>query len=323
MLSRKPPPARLLPAMAPLLETVLRSPPTQTLWLCAATLGMLLVTMATTFADATTADSTVHLTIEVQTLIATTPPTFLAHGWEPFTASGSFPDFKDPVFRMAFSHLRGQTVRFGGITANFLHYFEGAAESPPCDYGKYCRYCGGAECPFATASFDALLDFLSDAGVTVVFDFNELTGRNCTQPGPKPWQPPQFCGEAPATWNTTSVLLLLRHIERRQDRADRRRDRTDDLIFELGNEPFAPPHLTEETVAEDIAGFASLVRQVWGERAHPAIFAPGTNTCGRDDNGVVLQRLEGVIQGLSLHNCKVRSTTSARLFTCLFACCCL
>ena len=129
--------------------------------------------LVATVTSAPTAASTVHLTVEVQHLIATTPPTFLAHGWEPFTASGSFPDFKTRCSKGILPPAWAD--RFGGITANFLHYFEGAAESPPCDYGKYCRHCGGAECPFTTANFDALLDFLSDAGVTVVFDFNELT----------------------------------------------------------------------------------------------------------------------------------------------------
>ena len=49
-------------------------------------------------------------------------------------------------------------------------------------------------CPFSTGSLDALLDFFATAGVKVMFDFNEIVGRNCTHEGIKPWQPAHWCG---------------------------------------------------------------------------------------------------------------------------------
>ena len=50
-----------------------------------------------------------------------------------------------------------------------------------------------------------------------MFDVNELVGRNCSQPGLKPWQPPQWCGGDPLPWNTSSVRMLLEHLHARLD----------------------------------------------------------------------------------------------------------
>ena len=50
----------------------------------------------------------------------------------------------------AFGHLRGQTVRFGGITADWLAYVADAAVSAPCTWGKHSHRTGGRviKCPF-------------------------------------------------------------------------------------------------------------------------------------------------------------------------------
>ena len=60
------------------------------------------------------------------------PETFVAHGWEPVTATQAFDYFANPAFARAFGHLRGQTVRFGGISADFLAYFVDASVAPAC-----------------------------------------------------------------------------------------------------------------------------------------------------------------------------------------------
>ena len=56
-------------------------------------------------------------------------------------------------------------------------------------------------------------------------------------------------GTPSAPWNTSAVSLLLDHI--------RALGRDDELVgFELGNELFQPPHLPQETAAEDVNVFA-------------------------------------------------------------------
>ena len=155
-----------------------------------------------------------------------------------------------------------------GITADFLAYFENPTEISECKYKDYPAFTG-VECPFSTGTFDYLLDLLSGANMKLLFNFNELTGRDCTQVALKPWQPDQYCGNDPgesfhilisihhtlnyappsAPWNTSAVSLLLNHI--------RALGRDDELVgFELGNELFQPPHLPQETAAEDVKTFA-------------------------------------------------------------------
>lgn len=237
----------------------------------------------------------VSVTVKGDELVFTTPPSFLAYGWEPYTATGSFAYFNDDYFQNAMSHLSG-AVRFGGITADMLEYIDDTTVSDQCKYIGHENF-DGYECPFSTGSFDALLNFLSDAGLQLMFDFNEITGRDCTLPGPKPWQPAQYCGDNPAPWNTTNLKMFLEHIR------DLNRD-ADMVGFELGNELFQPPHLTQDTAALDIATFSQLVEEVWtpANRTSPEIFAPGTNNCKQTNHSGIFEAVDSYIQGFSFHN---------------------
>jgi hypothetical protein len=156
-------------------------------------------------------DANVSVAINGDTLLRTTSDTFLAHGWEPWTATGYFQYFDHPVLQATVSHMRGQTVRFGGITALGLLYHVNSVVDDTCAYADYTVFHTGPNtaaaaaaaaaageepgmCPFSTGSLDALLDFFATAGVKVMFDFNEIVGRNCTHEGIKPWQPAHWCG---------------------------------------------------------------------------------------------------------------------------------
>ena len=122
--------------------------------------------------------------ISIGNVTTTISSTFMAHGWEPWSATQAFSHFREQAFRTAFSHLRGQTIRFGGISADWLHYIVNSTVSEPCFWGELQPFTAGGQCNFSTGSFDALLDFLRNAGVGLVFDLNELIGRNCTQIAP-------------------------------------------------------------------------------------------------------------------------------------------
>jgi hypothetical protein len=255
---------------------------------------LLLILSSTSAAVLQQTHQEVTVVVNVEKKMFTTPPTFLSHGWEPWTATGSFGYLTDPIFQRIASHLTG-SVRFGGITADFLDYVDDDSEElSSCKYSEHSTF-EGYECPFTLKTFDALLDFLSGAGLKLLFDVNELTGRDCTLPGPKPWQPAQYCGENPASWNITKTTLILEHI--------RDLGRDNDLVgFELGNELFQPPHLTKETAADDILTFSKLVADVWHPNSPPAIFAPGTNNCKSSDHSFIFEAIDGNVQGFSFHN---------------------
>merc|ERR1711924_1630 len=142
----------------------------------------------------------------------------------------------------------------------------------------------GKQCPFNTGSFDHLLDV------------NEIIGRTCTRPGPKPWNPAQWCGDQPSDWDIATVRVLLEHV----------RDKGLEGVvgFELGNELFKPPHIAVETAHKDIAAFAALVDEVWeGKTVRPKLFATGTNDCrDRSNNDTMDVLLKNGLDGFSFHS---------------------
>jgi hypothetical protein len=112
--------------------------------------------------------SNVSVAIAAESRLATTSSTFLAHGWEPWTATGSFEYFVNPIMKASFSHLKGQTVRFGGITALGLFYHKNSVVDETCKYTEYEVFHSGPSgmCPFSTGSLDALLDFFSEGSAS-------------------------------------------------------------------------------------------------------------------------------------------------------------
>lgn len=243
------------------------------------------------------ADVSVH----IGSMIGTTAKTFLAHGWEPWTATAEFEYFDNPVFVTAMSHLRGSTIRFGGISADWLAYSKNSTVAAQCKWSDGMPFTTeGKACPFTTGSFDYLLDFLVAIGVDLLFNVNEIVGRTCTNPGPKPWNPEEWCGDHPAAWDTSSVRVLLQHV----------RDRgLEGLVgFELGNELFKPPHISPETAHNDLAVFAGLVQDIWQDLwqdtgTRPKLFASGTNDCdSRDNSDTMATLLANGLDGFSFHS---------------------
>mmetsp|Transcript_41041 Transcript_41041/g.80511 ORF Transcript_41041/g.80511 Transcript_41041/m.80511 type:complete len:515 (-) Transcript_41041:152-1696(-) len=214
-------------------------------------------------------------------VLLTTPSTFVAHGWEPWSATHWFEHFDNPVLQKTFSHLNSTVIRFGGITADWLKYVAGNAVSAPCVFGPAWGQ-GRVECPFSTGSFDALLSFLDKAGIRVLFDLNELIGRNCGQSkdGKHQW-----CGDKPAAWDTAPVQLLLAHIK----------DKGFGNIagFELGNELWAPEHLPRETAIDDFAALVKMVEKVWPNKQQaPPVVGFGTNDCWRNNGSDLMAGIE-------------------------------
>jgi hypothetical protein len=175
-------------------------------------------------------DESVSIAINVQNTVVITAGTFLAHGWEPWTATQAFVHFDNPVLVKTMSHLRGQTIRFGGISADWLDYVVSDAMTPACEWARPegRPFTAGGQCPFSTGALDRLLDFVADAGVELLFDLNELIGRNCTEAGKR--GKGEWCGDAPSPWDTRPVLKLLQHIERRNESGQ-----AVPIGFELGN----------------------------------------------------------------------------------------
>ena len=54
--------------------------------------------------------------------------------------------------------------------------------TPPCKWARPegGTFTAGGQCPFSTGALDSLLDFVGSAGIELLFDLNELVGRNFT-----------------------------------------------------------------------------------------------------------------------------------------------
>jgi hypothetical protein len=245
--------------------------------------------------------------ISTAALAATTPPHFIAHGWEPWTATQILADLaRDPAAWGSFQRaVAGSALRFGGISADFLHYVDGAVDGAVADTAGSTRSITACEwhpegtfnpdlyeCPFSTSTFDLLRDEL---GMPMIFDLNELTGRNCTHPGPKPWQPAEYCGRQPAPWRTDAVEMLLKHIAKTTTGHG--------LVgLELGNELWKPPHLVRDTAIADILQLTRLVDKTFPEGERPKVYGFGTNTCNSETEASVFAGLDAAGAHFSYHN---------------------
>ena len=140
--------------------------------------------------------------------------------WQMFSY---LPHMSDPVFRAAAAHLRGSVVRVGGITCDWTYYagFAPGEEAttrvqpqPLAADAHVPRRSEGTFWPSAPsnltrASFETLLEFLSSAGVSLIFDLNELLGRTCnvTVPGCT-----YDCGTwCVGEWDMTNVRVFLQY----------------------------------------------------------------------------------------------------------------
>ena len=263
---------------------------------------LLLLAASSAGSAASTGASSGSVPITVGRRIGTTAKTFLAHGWEPWTATMAFEQFNDPALIATLSHLRGQTIRFGGITADWLAYTINSEVSLACNYNREAgkAFTAGGQCPFSSGALDLVLDLCASAGIGVMFDLNELIGRNCTQP-----KPPknEWCGDSPAPWETAPVRAMLAHIEERG-----RSGKAIPVAFELGNELFAPQHMPRQTAIDDLSTLASLLEEIWVRGDPPPFFATGTNDCKRVPNTATIDALAaihnetGLQTGFSFHS---------------------
>ena len=115
------------------------------------------------------------------------------------------------------------------------------------------------------------------------------------------------------------MRVLLEHIHRSINRsAALAPDRF--VGFELGNELFAPKHITPHTAAGDIVTAAALLKSVWGLPFHsrdttlPRLYATGTNDCQRRNNSDTMAALLpaklGMRSGFSWHSYPGPSSTT-------------
>ena len=239
------------------------------------------------------APAATRITIAADALAGSTSPHFLAHGYEPFSLWIAMPRIlASPSALALLGHLRGATVRIGGITADWVHLVNDTAVSAPC---SYAHGAWGTVCSVTTGAVAAIVDAFTAAGISTVLDVNELLGRDCAQPSPRGGGEAEWCGAAPPALDTRDIAMLVRWA------AETGRLGEHAIAgLELGNELFSPPHLSHETAIADAALFARVANA--SHASGLPLFAPATNDCARSNNSDIMEALllKGV--GFSWHN---------------------
>jgi len=240
--------------------------------------------------------ATVDVEVAAAQLVGETSPFFVAHGWEMWQMFGYLEAMaNDPRYARAASSLAGSLVRVGGITADWTFYsgFEATESQPqpqpqPLERGalvpRGAAVRAGAAAPFwptapsnlTRASFETLLDFFNATGVSLIFDLNELLGRNCSVTHePCSWDCGEWCEGA---WDTSNARAFLQWVHDQKLVGFAPAHASPLVAFELGNELVT--HLDPAANLADVRALAALIAEIWADApAVPPLFAPSTDAC--------------------------------------------
>lgn len=232
--------------------------------------------------------SAVELTVDISEVKAKLPAEFLGFGQEMkgFLNGVEEGKWSDPRVRKLVSHLRPFKLRVGGITGDWVHYNGFANNSMPS--GLSASYWPTKEFSFSTTNWAELKQFAQATGAKVVFQLDELHGRDCTLPQ-------EWCQ---GTWNTSNLAEFLRAIK--QDYVS-----GDWLVgLELGNELTNPrwqrQHLTVQETIDDMVALKALGDGIFHEM--PTYVAPSTDYCSGGQPEQYLKGVAGTLSAFSFHS---------------------
>lgn len=213
------------------------------------------------------------------------PENFIGFGWE----MNAFLEYArllpDPMFRQLCRNLAPARLRVGGITADWVTYQvppRNSSEQLP-DAAPLGGYWPPQEKPLPWSNFTALVSFVSEVGWELVFDLNELHGRNCHFNGTT-----HCVGE----WDTSNLRTFLTAI----------RDHNVGPIqaFELGNELTRSDHINMSTNIADHLVLLDLVKSIWPTNTPPVV-GPSTDICDESFEQF-LESMYGRLEAVTYHS---------------------
>jgi len=110
----------------------------------------------------------------------------------------------------AASHLAPAVIRVGGITADWVKYTDDGGRQP-LRHGVQSGSTGWPteERNLTMSTFMVLYDFMAAANLSLLFDLNELHGRNCHTPKPECPANPGCQAWCSGTWDMSNVRSFL------------------------------------------------------------------------------------------------------------------
>jgi len=249
------------------------------------------------------------ITIDLQSTIATSSPLLSSFGWEAWQMLDSLHTISNPRSEAIAGHLSPSVVRVGGITADWFRYVLDSSTDEPAGrtaIGNEQHLVGGfwptAPENITLSQFYNLTAFMTRSNLSLLFDLNELFGRNCNTTKPNCPSCNDWCGSPPAfpPWDMSNVRDFLQRLH-----DDKMAGGNNALFgFELGNELAGHVDPAENTA--DILALSEMIHSIWSdvsESERPIFVAPSTDDC-YDNYGQTSQIMKNVsraVDAFSFH----------------------
>ena len=251
------------------------------------------------------------ITIDLKVSIATSSPLLSSHGWEAWQMLNSLHTMSNSRSIEIASHLSPSVVRVGGITADWFRYVLDTTNTTSLS----TLYTGNEHLlngfwptepeNITLSQFYNLTNFMTHANLSLLFDLNELYGRNCntTKPGCTGSGCTAWCGSPPEypSWDTSNVRAFL---QRLHDDGVAGGSKNALFGFELGNELAGHVNPVENT--EDIITLSEMIQNIWSDvpsSERPMFIAPSTDDCSNNYGQTfqIMQNVSKVIDAFSYH----------------------
>lgn len=267
----------------------------------------------------------VHVEIEGQRTAGIIPADFVSMGWEVDRMIDLLPQLNDSRLQRVASHLSPAVLRVGGISADWVRYTNATADprsaggeggerrrQPQSELAGLAPYWPKSQRNLSLPMLRQLTSFVAAANLSLLFDLDELHGRDChtARPGCNAtaigWHPPcnVWCtGE----WDTRNVQTFLQELHDQQLVGGA----SPLYAFEVGNELIT--HESAVNTTADITKLAGIIQTIWSDvpfEQRPGLYAPSAGQASCVDPAQLeimasLSSIPGVV-GFSFHSYPAR-----------------
>jgi len=218
------------------------------------------------------------VTIDTTTVAMTIDDRFVSSGWEMWSYTSWLTRLNNPVWRKLVANLGPGVLRVGGITCDWVYY-----DIPSLSEKR--GFWPDKPQNLTMDDFQALINLAAESNLQLLFDLNEIQGRNCHVNNTERCEGP---------WDTTNVEAFLTYI----------RDNKVGPIFgfELGNEMTNYDiHITIQQNVIDYNTLHSIMVKIWPDGAsRPPLYGPSIDYCNADAT-TFMQGTKSFLTGFTYH----------------------
>jgi hypothetical protein len=236
----------------------------------------------------------IPISINTSSIVATISRSFLSLGWEMEGMFSYIDSMADSRYIAIASALSPAIIRIGGISSDFITYsVPGHPHAEPTPTPSTWSWPGDAK-NFSTAQFQTVLGFLNASGLRLLWDLNELVGRECTHANPVRGGDVWCLGD----WDTSNSRLFMQWIHDEQLYGPG----STLMGISAGNELHW--HLDPVLNTVDILTLAGMLEDIWGADTPPPLYATDTADCSSDNETLAIMAnlsASGRLAGFTFH----------------------